>query len=119
MAKDLGVKNVGKYRKNELIDMLSKREAPAPKKRGRPTKATSAQKAESVPAAVVYVPDSCTYIGDFAFKDSALTQIRVPADCWLSDTAFEGCRFVQIFSAPGSPAEDYCNSHLNCMFVEE
>jgi len=51
MAKDLGVKNVGKYRKNELIDMLSKREAPAPKKRGRPTKATSAQKAESVPAA--------------------------------------------------------------------
>ena len=74
---------------------------------------------EGIRAAVVYVPDSCASIGDFAFKDSALTQIRVPADCWLSDAAFEGCRFVQIFSAPGSPAEDYCNTHLNCMFVEE
>ena len=51
MAQALGVKNVGKYRKNELMDILSRNEAPAPKKRGRPTKATSAQKAESVPAA--------------------------------------------------------------------
>ena len=39
MAQALGVKNVGKYRKNELIEMLTKSEAPAPKKRGRPTKA--------------------------------------------------------------------------------
>ena len=45
MAKALGVKNVGKYRKNELIEMLSgKSETPAPKKRGRPTKAAAAQK---------------------------------------------------------------------------
>ena len=39
MAQALGVKNVGKYRKNELIGMLSgERETPAPRKRGRPTK---------------------------------------------------------------------------------
>ena len=52
MAKALGVKNVGKFRKNELIEMLSgKSETPAPKKRGRPTKAAAAQKAEKTPAA--------------------------------------------------------------------
>ena len=51
MAKALGVKNVGKYRKNELIEMLSgKSETPAPKKRGRPTKAAAAQK-PAAPAA--------------------------------------------------------------------
>ena len=43
MVKALGVKNVGKYRKNELIEVLSgKSEAPAPKKRGRPAKAVGA-----------------------------------------------------------------------------
>ena len=51
MAQALGVKNVGKYRKNELIEMLSgKSETPAPKKRGRPTKAAAAQK-PAAPAA--------------------------------------------------------------------
>ena len=45
MAQALGVKNVGKYRKNELAQMLSgQSEAPAPKKRGRPTKGASALK---------------------------------------------------------------------------
>ena len=39
MAQALGVKNVGKYRKNELIEIVSgNSETPAPKKRGRPTK---------------------------------------------------------------------------------
>ena len=56
MAQALGVKNVGKYRKNELIEMLSgKSEAPAPKKRGRPTKGTAPKKstpAEQKPEAV-------------------------------------------------------------------
>ena len=48
MAQALGVKNVGKYRKNELVEMLSgKSETPAPKKRGRPTKAAAAQKAQA------------------------------------------------------------------------
>ena len=46
MAQALGVKNIGKYRKNELIEMLTKSEAPAPKKRGRPTKAAAGQKAK-------------------------------------------------------------------------
>ena len=45
MAQALGVKNVGKYRKNELIGMLSgSGEPPAPKKRGRPTKASADRK---------------------------------------------------------------------------
>ena len=48
MAQALGVKNVGKYRKNELAQMLSgQSEAPAPKKRGRPTKGASAAKTPS------------------------------------------------------------------------
>ena len=51
LAKALGVKNVGKYRKNELVEMLAKSEAPAPKKRGRPTKAAAADKQAPAPAA--------------------------------------------------------------------
>ena len=51
MAKTLGVKNVGKYRKNELVEMLARSEAPAPKKRGRPAKAPAADKQEPAPAA--------------------------------------------------------------------
>ena len=49
MAQALGVKNVGKYRKNELIDMLSRSEAPAPKKRGRPAKAKASQQPAIAP----------------------------------------------------------------------
>ena len=52
MAQALGVKNIGKYRKNDLIEMLSgKSETPAPKKRGRPTKAAAAaEKAQKASA---------------------------------------------------------------------
>ena len=51
MAQALGVKNIGKYRKNDLIEMLSgKSETPAPKKRGRPTKGASASKEKPVAA---------------------------------------------------------------------
>ena len=50
MAQALGVKNVGKYRKNELIEMLSRSEAPAPKKRGRPAKGTGAKQPKPAPA---------------------------------------------------------------------
>ena len=51
MAQALGVKNVGKYRKNDLIEMLSgKSETPAPKKRGRPTKGAAARKAAAAAA---------------------------------------------------------------------
>ena len=43
LAQAKGVKNIGKYRKSELIEMLSgQSEPPAPKKRGRPTKAAKA-----------------------------------------------------------------------------
>jgi len=54
MAQAQGVKNIGKYRKNELIEILSgQSEAPAPKKRGRPAKAAPAATApaEDAPAA--------------------------------------------------------------------
>ena len=49
MAQALGVKNIGKYRKIELVEMLQKSEAPAPKKRGRPAK-NAQQKGEEEPA---------------------------------------------------------------------
>ena len=52
MAQALGVKNIGKYRKNELVEILSgKSEAPAPKKRGRPVKAVAPEKIKETPAA--------------------------------------------------------------------
>ena len=48
LAQAKGVKNIGKYRKSELIEMLSgQSEPPAPKKRGRPTKAAKKAPAEA------------------------------------------------------------------------
>ena len=66
MAQALGVKNVGKYRKNDLIEMLSgKSETPAPKKRGRPTKGAAARK-----AAAGSRPRSCARSGGAQGEDA-------------------------------------------------
>ena len=74
---------------------------------------------ENVPAKVVFVPDTCTGIGNYAFRDSDIKQIRIPSGCIISDTAFEGCESVQIFGTPGSAAEAFCEKHHNCTFVVE
>ena len=74
---------------------------------------------EGIRAKVVAVPESCIRIGAYAFKDSTVTQIRVPASCAIGTDAFAGCESVAVFGAAGSPAEAYCASHSNCTFVAE
>ena len=74
---------------------------------------------EEITASVVYVHDACTNIGPYAFLNSSVTQIRVPAGCEIADTAFDGCGMVYIFGTPGSAAEDFCGNHDNCTFVAE
>ena len=75
---------------------------------------------EGTPMAVVYIPDSCTFISSFAFRDCEfLSQIRIPAKCEIADTAFDGVEKVYIFGTAGSYAEVYCQDHANCVFVEE
>ena len=75
---------------------------------------------EGITATVVYVPDTCTNIGKWAFRNCiGLTQIRIPENCAIGTDAFAGCNYVVIFGAKGSPAETYANSHTNCAFAEE
>ena len=74
---------------------------------------------ESISARIVYIPDSCTMIGAYAFRNSKIEQIRIPAGCSIDDTAFYGCESVQIFGSAGSTAEAFCNSHDNCTFIAE
>ena len=75
---------------------------------------------EGIAASVVDVPESCTGIGDRAFRNCPnLTQIRIPADCELGTDVFDGCEIVVVFGTEGSPAEAYCKdpAHGNCVFV--
>ncbi len=70
--------------------------------------------------ASVSLPDGCTAIGDYAFKDCAsLTRIRIPAGCTLGTDVFDGCGTVYVLGTAGSAAESYCDAHSNCVFVPE
>ena len=71
---------------------------------------------------VAYIPDGCTGIGAYAFKDcKALRQIRIPTGCAVGQFAFDGCENVTVFGVPGpgSGAEQYCATHESCTFVAE
>ena len=69
---------------------------------------------------ILYIPDTCTSVGDFAFKDcGSLTQARIPEGCALGTDVFDGCARVYVFGRANSPAETYCRTHENCVFVEE
>lgn len=75
---------------------------------------------EGVAATVAVIPANCASIGDYAFRDCAhLTQIRIPAGCALGADVFDGCALVYIYGTAGSPAETYCSTHDNCVFVAE
>ena len=74
---------------------------------------------EGIAATAVIIREDCTLIGDYAFKDCAnLALISIPAECELGENVFEGCTEVLVYSAAGSPADDYCQNHENCRFVE-
>ena len=72
---------------------------------------------EGISATVVYVPDGCLYIGKKAFMNSSVYRVFVPADCELAEDVFEGCKLVYLISAEGSLAQQYCETHSNCLFV--
>ena len=74
---------------------------------------------EGIAAQTVYVPDGCRIIGDYAFRASAVTRIRLPAQCQLGEGVFDDCAEVLIFGVPGSPAEAYAQAHTNCTFIPE
>ena len=75
---------------------------------------------EGVPAVVVYIPDGGVSIDAYAFRNCAdLRQIRIPVGCSIDEDAFAGCSDILIFGASGSSAQEYCNNHSNCTFVEE
>ena len=75
---------------------------------------------EGIGASAVYIPDTCGYIDDYAFRNCPnLTMIRIPADCGIGWKVFEGCPWVYVFGTPGSDAERYCEYFDNCVFVPE
>ena len=75
---------------------------------------------EGAAMTVMSIPDGCESIGDSAFKDcQSLTRIRVPSACALGADVFSGCGTVFVYGTAGSPAEAYCQSHSNCVFVGE
>ena len=75
---------------------------------------------EGSAVSAVLISGSCTYIGAHAFRNcDNLSQVRIPAGCEIGTDAFDGCQSVYIYGEAGSPAEMYCNTHDNCMFVEE
>ena len=75
---------------------------------------------EGVAATVVEIPESCTHIGNGAFRYcTQLTMIRIPAGCQLGSRVFDGCTKVYVFGAAGSDAQRYCHENTNCVFVEE
>ncbi len=74
---------------------------------------------EGAAMAIVYVPDTCTEIGAEAFKDTGLTQIRLPQNCAIDSTAFTGCGTVYVFAPSGGTTEDWCQNRANIVFIAE
>lgn len=74
---------------------------------------------EEIVATTVFVPDSCTSIGSYAFRNASIRKIRIPAGCTVASNAFYGCNNITIFGTPGSSAQAYCDRHSNCTFAAE
>ncbi|MBR2703637.1 MAG: leucine-rich repeat protein, partial [Oscillospiraceae bacterium] len=82
--------------------------------------AIEAEAFENAAMTALVIPASCSSIGDHAFRCCQyLSQVRIPAGCVLGEDVFDMCELVYVYGVPGSPAEDYCAVHGNCVFVEE
>ena len=61
-----------------------------------------------------------TAIGPNAFANCAnLTQIRLPANCDIDATAFDGCGAVYVYAPAGGMTQEKCDSIPNCVFVAD
>lgn len=62
---------------------------------------------------VVYVPDTCTSVGANAFKDcTGLRQIRLPKNCAIDDSAFDGCTGpISIFAPAGGTTKTWADKN--------
>lgn len=70
-----------------------------------------------ISASVVKLPDSVADIGSRAFADCPnLQQIYIPAVTTIADDAFSGVTGLIIFGAPGSPAEQFAQTHAGIEF---
>ena len=75
---------------------------------------------EGAAMTVAYVPDGCASIGAKAFRDCAnLKQIRLPQNCAIDATAFEGCGTVCVFAPAGGTTETGCNAIAGLIFIPE
>ena len=69
---------------------------------------------------VVYVPDGCQSIGADAFRGcTGLVQIRLPQNCQIDSSAFDGCGTVYVFAPAGGTTESWCDGRTGIVFVEE
>ena len=68
----------------------------------------------------VYIPDTCTTIGAEAFKNcTSLTQIRLPQNCQISSTAFDGCDTIYVFAPAGGDTQSWCEGRTGIVFIPE
>ena len=75
---------------------------------------------EKTSACTVYIPDTCTSIGEYAFKNCTdLRKIRLPKNCSIAPNAFDGCELVYVYAPEGGTTMDYCMNHSVCKFITE
>lgn len=80
------------------------------------TEVIEAEAFSGVAVSVVDIPESCTFIGDYAFRNCGdVVLIRIPADCVLGRDVFDGCGKVYVFGY--IPGEEEA-SWENCVFME-
>ena len=62
----------------------------------------------------------CTSISAEAFRDCAgLTQIRLPQNCQIDSTTFNGCGIVYIFAPAGGDTQTWCEGRTDIVFIPE
>ncbi len=62
---------------------------------------------------------SVTSIGKWAFKDTGLTQIKLPQNCSIDADAFTGCGTVYVFAPAGGTTESWRQNRSGIVFVAE
>jgi len=62
---------------------------------------------------------SVSSVGKWAFKDTGLTQIKLPQNCFIDADAFTGCGTVYVFAPAGGTTESWCRNRTGIVFVAE